>query len=77
MDLQNLVSHLIERIERLEKRSRRRRRNQQEAAARLNMSVSKLRGLHQRGLGPKRSRNGRIWSYDDADIDAYAEHGDA
>ena len=67
-----MINSLIERVARLEaSKPRQRIRNQQEAAVYLNVSVSKLAGLHRLGRGPKRSRNGRNWNYLDTDLDAY------
>jgi hypothetical protein len=73
MDQQTIITELAERVARLEtNRGRRRVYNLQQAAARLNMSVSKLRALHNRGIGPKRlSMNGRIWAYSDDALEAY------
>jgi hypothetical protein len=54
MDQQTSITELAERVARLEtNRGRRRVYNLQQAAARLNMSVSKLRALHNRGIGPQ------------------------
>jgi hypothetical protein len=36
------------------------------------MSDEALRQRHARGEGPKRGRNGRMWSYSFADLDEYA-----
>jgi hypothetical protein len=42
------------------------------AARHLGVSDEALRQRHLRGEGPKRSRNGRQWSYRIADLDEYA-----
>ena len=67
---QQIISELLARIARLEERSQRRgAMNQQEAASYLNKSVSWLRDEHKAGRGPKRFKNGRIWTYRTADLD--------
>lgn len=73
MDQQTIIDELRERVARLEAdRGRRRVYNLTQAAARLNMSVNKLRTLHNQGLGPKRmSPNGRVWSYSDEALEEY------
>jgi hypothetical protein len=71
---QHIIDDLRERLARLEaKHTRKRIYNQSETAARLNMSVNKLRDLHARGLGPQRLRQngGRVWQYTDEAIEAY------
>ena len=71
MNQQEVIDELRERIARLEAASPRQRiYNQAQAAARLNMSVSKFRGEQNAGRihGKKR---GRIWTFSDADLEAY------
>jgi hypothetical protein len=71
MNQQEVIDELRERIARLESVSPRRRvYNQAQAAARLNMSVSKFRGEQNAGRINGRKR-GRIWTFTDADLDAY------
>jgi hypothetical protein len=71
MKQQEVIDELRERIARLESVSPRRRvYNQAQAAARLNMSVSKFRGEQNAGHINGRKR-GRIWTFTDADLDAY------
>lgn len=75
---QQIIDELLERIARLENRSRHRgAMNQQEAADYINKSVSWLRGEHKAGRGPKRSKRGRIWSYQPSDLDEYLAEGAA
>ena len=80
MDQQTIIDELRARVARLEAdRGRRRIYNLTQAAARLNMSVNKLRALHNQGLGPRRlSMSGRVWSYTDEALEEYiaaqAEH---
>ena len=72
MDQQELIDDLRDRIARLEAASPRRRvvYNQSQAAARLNMSVSKFRGEQNAGrINGK--RRGRIWTFTDVDLEAY------
>jgi hypothetical protein len=68
MNQQEELDELRARIARLERRPR--RFNQQEAARELNMSVSKLRAERKAGRISGR-RHGRIWTFSDADIEAY------
>jgi hypothetical protein len=71
MNQQEVIDELRERIARLESVSPRRRvYNQAQAAARLNMSVSKFRGEQNAGRINGRKR-GRIWTFTDADLDGY------
>jgi hypothetical protein len=71
MNQQEVIDELRERIARLEAGSLRRRvYNQAQAAARLNMSVSKFRGEQNAGRMNGRKR-GRLWVFTDADLDAY------
>jgi hypothetical protein len=72
MDLQEIVDELRERIARLEAARPRARRayNQQETARELNMSVNKLR--EEQRLGRiKGTRNGRIWTFTDEELQRY------
>jgi len=71
MNQQEVIDELRERIARLEASTPRRRvYNQAQAAARLNMSVSKFRGEQNAGrINGK--RRGRIWTFTDADLEAY------
>jgi excisionase family DNA binding protein len=71
MNQHEVIDDLRERIARLEAVNPRRRvYNQAEAAARLNMSVSKFRSLQYAGhIHGKRT--GRVWLFTDADLDAY------
>jgi hypothetical protein len=72
MDQQEIFDELRERIARLEANSPRRRvvYNQAQAAARLNMSVSKFRGEQRAGRISGKKR-GRIWTFTDTDLDKY------
>ena len=73
MDQQD-IDDLRKRIARLEASSSRQRvvYNQAQAAARLNMSVSKFRGEQNAGrINGK--RHGRIWSFTDDDLQAYLD----
>jgi hypothetical protein len=66
------IEELRKRIARLEAGNSQRRivYNQVQAAARLNMSVSKFRGEQNAGrINGK--RRGRIWTFTDADLEAY------
>jgi hypothetical protein len=69
------IHDLRERVTRLEhKQERPRGRCTQAGAARyLGISEETLRLRHLRGLGPRRTPDGRRWSYSYADLDAYAE----
>jgi hypothetical protein len=68
---QQVIDELRERIARLEVATPQRRvYNQVQAAARLNMSVSKLRAERDAGRINGRLR-GRIWFFTDADLEAY------
>jgi helix-turn-helix protein len=68
MNPQEEIDELRARIARLERRPR--RFNQQEAAAELNMSVSKLRQERKAGrINGK--RHGRVWTFTNTDIEAY------
>jgi hypothetical protein len=75
LDLHSQIHELQERLARLERApSKPRGRTNQIGAARyLNMSEETLRQRHARGEGPRRSKNGRYWSYTFEDLDAYAE----
>jgi hypothetical protein len=68
MSHQQVIDELYARIARLE--SRRRVFNQEQAAAQLNMSVSKFRGEQAAGR-IKGRKSGRIWFFTDADLEAY------
>jgi hypothetical protein len=70
MDLQATITALAERVAKLEENAKPRRRNynQQQAAARLNMSVNKFRALKH---GPKGTLDGRIWRYTDEALTEY------
>ncbi len=46
------------------------------AARYLSISDETLRQRHARGEGPRRTKNGREWSYTYDDLDAYVEAGD-
>jgi hypothetical protein len=71
MNQQKIIDELSERIARLEAVSPRRRvYNQTQAAAQLNMSVSKFRGEQNAGRIKGRKR-GRVWTFTDADLEAY------
>jgi len=72
MNQQQAIDELTRRIAELEAASRPRRQvyNQAEAAARLNMSVSKFRGEQNAGR-IKGRRRGRIWFFTDADLEEY------
>ena len=67
------IDELRERIAQLEAAGTQRRfYNQAQAAARLNMSVSKFRGEQNAGrINGK--RRGRIWSFTDDDLQAYLD----
>jgi hypothetical protein len=69
---QQVIDELRERIARLEAASPRHQvcYNQTQAAARLNMSVSKFRSEQYAGRITGRKR-GRIWTFTGADLDAY------
>jgi hypothetical protein len=75
MDLHTEIRNLRERVERLEqnRRTSRGRTNQAGAARYLGISDETLRQRHARGAGPRRSQNGRHWTYTYDDLDAYAE----
>jgi hypothetical protein len=74
LEIQTVLDDLRMRVKRLEEQHRPRGRTNLVGAARyLGMSDEALRQRHIRGEGPKRSRNGRQWSYDFADLDEYAE----
>jgi hypothetical protein len=71
MDQQQVIDELRERIARLEAATPRRIiYNQVQAAARLNMSVSKFRAEQNTGRISGK-RRGRIWTFTDADLEAY------
>jgi hypothetical protein len=71
MNQQEVIDELRERIARLEAaRPRRRVYNQAQAAAHLNMSVSKFRSEQNAGRINGRKR-GRVWTFTDIDLDAY------
>jgi hypothetical protein len=73
------IEQLRERLERLEQAQHkpRGRTNQAGAARYLGISDETLRQRHARGEGPRRTQNGRYWSYTYDDLDAYAESGAA
>jgi hypothetical protein len=73
--VETILNNLSERIDRLEKEQRRPRgrTNLAGAARYLGISDESLRLRHVRGVGPRRVRNGRLWSYEYADLDAHAE----
>jgi hypothetical protein len=76
MDLKSEITELRERIERLERQhsgTKRGRTNQAGAARYLGVSEECLRQRHARGEGPRRTQQGRFWSYTYDDLDAYAE----
>jgi hypothetical protein len=80
MALENILTELRQRLERLEHTARPRRgsMNQKQAAEYLNRSEEWLRREHAAGRGPKRRRRGsRGWDYDIRDLDAYREPEDA
>jgi hypothetical protein len=72
MNQQEVIDELRERIARLEAASPRQQvvYNQAQAAARLNMSVSKFRAEQYAGRISGKKR-GRIWTFTGADLDAY------
>jgi hypothetical protein len=72
---ETLLTNLCARVARLEREQRRPRgrTNLAGAARYLGISDEALRQRHLKGHGPRRSRNGRMWSYDYADLDRYAE----
>ena len=72
MDQQQVIDELRERIARLEAVNPRWQAvyNQTQAAARLNMSVSKFRAEQNAGRINGKLR-GRIWTFTDADLEAY------
>jgi excisionase family DNA binding protein len=72
MNQHEAIAELRERVARLEadRPARPRVYNQSGAAERLNMSVSKLQGELKAGRLTGR-RSGRIWMFQDADLDAY------
>jgi hypothetical protein len=76
-EIQSELHDLRERVRRLESaqtRQTRGRTNLAGAARYLGISDETLRQRHARGEGPRRSANGRLWSYDYADLDEYAEN---
>jgi hypothetical protein len=80
MALENILTELRQRLERLEHTARPRRgsMNQKQAAEYLNRSEEWLRREHAAGRGPRRRRRGsRGWDYDVRDLDAYREAEDA
>jgi hypothetical protein len=72
---ETILSNLCALVVRLESELHRPRgrTNLAGAARYLGLSDEALRQRHLKGKGPKRSRNGRMWSYDYADLDRYAE----
>ena len=76
LDVPSILKDHRERLERLERQACQKsppgRTNLAGAARYLNMSDEALRQRHARGEGPKRGRNGRMWSYSFADLDEYA-----
>jgi hypothetical protein len=75
VNLQSEINDLRERVARLERErstTSRGRTNQTGAARYLGISDETLRQRHARGEGPRRTRNGRFWSYTFDDLDAYA-----
>lgn len=79
MDLQSEIQNLRERVERLERAPAkpRGRTNLAGAARYLGISDETLRQRHARGVGPRRTRNGRFYSYTYEDLDAHAEQDSA
>ena len=76
MDQQTIIDELRERIARLEAARPRKKRayNQQETAREINTSVNKLRE-EQRAGRIKGTRNGRIWTFTDEEIQRYLAGG--
>jgi hypothetical protein len=71
MDLQQIVDELRERVAKLETvQPRRRVYNQAQGAVRLNMSISKFRGLQYAGR-IKGKKCGRIWEFTDENLEEY------
>ena len=74
MDLQTEIFELRERVTRLERASSKRGRTNLIGAAKyLGISDETLRQRHARGEGPRRTKNGRFYSYTYDDLDIYAE----
>jgi hypothetical protein len=74
-EIQSVFDELRARLTRLERAPQkpRGRTNQAGAARYLGISEETLRLRHARGEGPRRSANGRLWSYRFEDLDEYAE----
>jgi hypothetical protein len=72
---ETLLTNLCARVVRLERALHRPRgRTNLAGAARfLGISDEALRQRHLAGKGPRRTRNGRMWSYLYDDLDRYAE----
>lgn len=69
---EQLIDELRERIARLEaSKPRRRAYNMTEAAAELNMSVSKLRAEQKAGRIKSAQKNGRVWVFTNQAIEDY------
>lgn len=78
MDVHSELIELRERVTRLERErslppKTRGRTNLAGAARYLGISDETLRQRHARGEGPRRTPNGRYWSYAYDDLDVYAE----
>ncbi len=72
MNQQEIIEELIKRVKRLESGPPRQHNyNLQQAAERLNMSVSKLRQQLKQGRGPKGCHNGKIWNFTDQALENY------
>jgi hypothetical protein len=67
---QAIINELIERVRRLEAAPRRRAYNQQQAAAQLNMSVSKFRE-ERKAHRVRGVLNGRIWTFTEEALAEY------
>jgi predicted DNA-binding transcriptional regulator AlpA len=69
---EQILENLYERLSRLEAAPPRRNTyNQKQAAERLGISAQTLMRRHAAGMGPKRTKINRNWSYRDEDIEAY------
>jgi hypothetical protein len=72
------IEELRERITRLERTASKRGRTNLVGAARyLGISEETLRQRHARGEGPRRTQNGRFYSYTYDNLDEYAEQSAA
>jgi hypothetical protein len=81
-DMENpelIIAELRDRLARLEAhRPTKAALNLLEAASFIGRSATTLRKLHERGHGPRRTRNGRAWIYRPADLDRWlSEQTDA